>query len=232
MIIRLTTTERDTLLEWRNSAIIASGHFGGGEAHFPEEEALSEQLAHHQDGDFDLSYQGAVILLSWAESSVDPNFGSGAITNPVEQPLLSKLKRVYAQLSSDEAANSSTSRMDTFANLTSEKKQGTPKNGKHGRYIFIGAIPLMALIFYYFFGTSPQEKLLEREDFNEFRVDYVVGDVQFKRQSDWVTVKNGFSLLPSDSIRTGLAAQLTLTASHKTLRVSENSLLRISDIAE
>lgn len=226
MKMDISTLERDTLLSWR----------GTSKAILPEEDILATTLKNHQGGSIDISDTQIIILTSWAESTVDHNFGSGAITNITENILLSKIKERYSKLSS---SNDFSLQEKPFIESSLQNNNSDNRNIQASRagiflkIILIGIALIIAIVILRVYSRKPFTSAQSFQTANEpylLNVSYIIGDVLFKRDGSWKKLKIGMQVTEYDSIQTLKASKVTLSNINKSFTMQECMILRVKDL--
>ena len=135
MVLTLSQLERDTLLSWKRSSKII----------LPNEQMLIELLQNHKGGELELTENQVVILSSWAESSVDGNFGSGSITNITEKQALEKINDAVSSMSTLTAVP--VSKLTAVKHVTAKGSRL-----KNKRLVIVIITVMLFLVLYLFLG--------------------------------------------------------------------------------
>jgi len=135
VVLTLSQLERDTLLSWKRSSKII----------LPNEQMLIELLQNHKGGELELTENQVVILSSWAESSVDGNFGSGSITNITEKQALEKINDAVSSMSTLTAVP--VSKLTAVKHVTAKGSRL-----KNKRLVIVIITVMLFLVLYLFLG--------------------------------------------------------------------------------
>lgn len=229
MIIQLSKDERDTLLMWKEMSKRTGDHFGGGEAIFPEEERLAAALRAHPGGKFEIKDSLLVVCLSWAEAGVDPHFGGGAITNPVEKELLKKLKALDTDKGAPPSPGPAPAKTPNFDSLVPDFENRGGRKAKLWGVVIAAAI--LAVAFHLTTGKDKKEPAQAPAPLpDNIRVEYSVGEVLIKSGESWVPVTVGGQVMLSDSLRTSAASKVVLDAAGRKIEVSESRAVLVKEL--
>jgi hypothetical protein len=200
MKITLTKLEVNALMSWRSES----------ESVLPNEKVLLDILKNHVDGEIELTENQLVILSSWAEGSVDKNFGSGAITNIVEKQILDKIKSAYASIPSSRNIPDKKDKAEKNQTVDS----GSSKMNNILKLAIITLISIGIALFLFLPPSNTCECIGTKEcsttTSTDFSIQYLVGDVSIKNGDCWRPLKLGTIVNVGDSIKTGIASKVQL----------------------
>jgi hypothetical protein len=233
MKIGISKIERDTLLAWKDASRARAEHFGNGDAAFPDEESLTALLNEHEGGDMDLGPNKLAVMLSWAESAVDPNFGGGAMTNPIEKPLLDKIKAAHQSHAGtmppggfplSERREDSTILGKKFAKVQKPRPNLILISG----LILVGLITAALFLFSFLGKKDPGAvSAVQVEKGDYYIVDFITGAARKKHGDRWKSVKIHDRLFTGDSIMTEKGSHLVISNAQGSLRIDESRTIRL-----
>lgn len=238
MHIDITKSERDVLLHWYDTTKGRANRYGDGNATFPDEARLADLLEAHNGGAFELGLNRILTLLSWAESAVDPNFGRGSITNPVEDSILAKIRLANAKLNSsnqpappkpfsgphDRAPEDESSEKPCHRNMLRE--------GLIALLLF-GLVVFGISILFTQNENAPKTAALPSKQttgprrprpqpVHQYSVLSTFGDCSLKTKSGWKKARVRIRLHSGDTVKTGPGSILTLKGFGSDLTIPEN----------